>query len=64
MNGEKNMAYIEAKSRIDYRLKCIEQEISQNNRIRIIDAFIDSYDKEFGREKDKKLVEMHLIQNH
>ena len=31
------MAYIEGKSRTEYRLKCLEQEISQNNRIRIIE---------------------------
>ena len=39
------MAYVEGKNRNEIRFKCLEEEISKDNEVRIIDAFIDSYNK-------------------
>lgn len=47
------MAYIEGKNRNEIRFKCLDEEISQNSKVRVIDAFIDSYDKEFGKVREK-----------
>ena len=47
------MAYIEGKDRKAIKMNCLEDYIKEDNEIRIIDAFIDSYDKPFGKKKDK-----------
>lgn len=47
------MAYIEGKNRNEIRFRCLDEEISQNSKVRVIDAFIDSYDKEFGKVREK-----------
>lgn len=49
------MAYIEGKNRNEIRFKCLEEEISKDNKVRVIDAFIDSYDKEFGKVREKSV---------
>ena len=49
------MAYIEGKNRNEIRFKCLDEEISQNSKVRVIDALIDLYDKEFGKVRDKKV---------
>lgn len=49
------MAYIEGKNRNEIRFKCLEEEISKDNEVRVIDAFIDSYNKEFGKVREKSV---------
>jgi transposase len=49
------MAYIEGNNRSEIRFKCLEEEISKDNEVRVIDAFIDSYNKEFGKVREKRV---------
>lgn len=49
------MAYIEGKDRNEIRFKCLDEEVSQNSKVRVIDAFIDSYNKEFGKVREKSV---------
>lgn len=47
------MAYIEGKDRKAIKFNCLEDYIKDDNEVRVIDAFVDSYKKPFGKEKEK-----------
>jgi len=49
------MGYIMGKDREQFEMFCLEEQISQENEVRLIGLFVDSLPlEEYGFEKEKK----------